>query len=67
MNARRTVQQVIEDAERSGRSGECELGGHRYCHPQDVYARDIPSPGERPIFSIRCTCACHKATAPSGS
>ncbi|WP_236240735.1 hypothetical protein [Streptomyces sp. CC228A] len=60
----RTLEQVRADAERAGQTGECELGEHRQCHPQDVYATDRPRPGERPLFSVTCTCTCHERTRP---
>ncbi|MDH2388733.1 hypothetical protein QCN29_08020 [Streptomyces sp. HNM0663] len=66
MNAARTVAQVRADAERSGRSGECEMGEHSFCHPQDVYASSTRHRGELPLFTLRCTCACHKAPPPDG-
>ncbi|WP_240135097.1 hypothetical protein [Streptomyces sp. MUM 178J] len=66
MSAARTVAQVRADAERFGRSGECELDEHSFCHPQDVYVSGTPFPGERPVFSLRCACACHNAPPPEG-
>ncbi|MCH0540521.1 hypothetical protein I3F58_13250 [Streptomyces sp. MUM 203J] len=60
MTPDRSVRQFLEDVEKSGRSGECEIGFHHYCHPQAVYASDTPRPGEDPLFAIRCTCECHK-------
>ncbi|MCH0538446.1 hypothetical protein I3F58_02485 [Streptomyces sp. MUM 203J] len=60
MSPERAVRRFLEDVERSGRPGECEIGWHHLCHPQDVYASDRPGPGEEPVFSIRCACACHQ-------
>ncbi|WP_267242621.1 hypothetical protein [Streptomyces sp. PR69] len=62
VNASRTVVQVRADAERTGRSGECETGEHSFCHPQDVYPGGARRPGEPPLCALRCACACHKAT-----
>ncbi|WP_175410012.1 hypothetical protein [Streptomyces sp. TRM64462] len=59
MKSGRTVEQIIADARRSGRTQECEAGEHSFCHPLEVYASDSPGPDERPAFSITCACGCH--------
>ncbi|WP_275675416.1 hypothetical protein [Streptomyces sp. MUM 178J] len=42
------------------------MGEHSFCHPQDVYASGTRHRGERPVFTLRCACACHKAPPPDG-
>ncbi|MFJ8692189.1 hypothetical protein [Streptomyces roseolilacinus] len=64
MSSNRPTRRFPEDLEESGRTPECEMAFHQYCHPQDVYASETPRPGERPLFSITCTCECHKIPPP---
>ncbi|WP_149180259.1 hypothetical protein [Streptomyces sp. TRM49041] len=60
MRPERTTEQLTADARESGRTQECEAGEHSFCAPMEVYASDDPGPDEQPVFSITCTCACHK-------
>ncbi|URN16131.1 MULTISPECIES: hypothetical protein [Streptomyces] len=51
----------MTDPQAAGRSPYREEGdGHEFRHPQDVYATVPGRPPIGPVFTIRCSCACHR-------
>ncbi|MCP9958978.1 hypothetical protein [Streptomyces sudanensis] len=56
----------MTDPQAAGRSPYREEGdGHEFRHPQDVYATVPGRPPIGPVFTIRCSCACHRQAAPT--